>query len=511
MKKILIIIGVLIISLLIITILGYVKISADKPVENRVDIISYQSELESKITALGYTIDNPNVILNPYEISPLTALVAFETNDYVSPTVTIVGKSEKTTYTNTFKENKIHYLPIYGLYPDYNNEIVISIGNITKTITIKTDPLPDNFVLPINVYKKEEKLTNDLYFFTPSSAGYTCAYDINGDVRWYLTEYFIWEIDRLSNGNLMLSSNRLINDPYYMTGLVEIDMLGKIYFEYILDGGYHHDYFEMPNGNILVASDNFENGTVEDFIVELNRKDGSIVKTIDLTNIIPMEDGKSESWVAYDWFHNNSVWYDEKTNSITLSGRHQDIVVNLDYETEKINYIIGDSTNFSKDFKKYFLTPIKDNFEWSWSQHAAMILPDGNVFIFDNGNNKSKNKEEYVDASNSYSRGVIYKIDKENMTIEQVWQYGKERGSDFYSPYISDVDYLNENHYLIHSGGISYKNGQVLNVPAQLGEADTLKSITVELINDEIIFELNLPTNNYRVEKLSYIVIIISN
>ena len=31
------------------------------------------------------------------------------------------------------------------------------------------------------------------------------------------------------------------------------------------------------------------------------------------------------------------------------------------------------------------------------------------------------------------------------MTIEQVWQYGKERGSEFYSPYISDVDYLDSN------------------------------------------------------------------
>ena len=47
------------------------------------------------------------------------------------------------------------------------------------------------------------------------------------------------------------------------------------------------------------------------------------------------------------------------------------------------------------------------------------------------------------------------------MTISQVWQYGKERGSEFYSPYVSDVDYLENNHYLILSGGISYKNGKI--------------------------------------------------
>ena len=329
-----------------------------------------------------------------------------------------------------------------------------------------------------------------------------CAYDVNGDVRWYLTENFTWNINRLKNGNLLVSTERLVNPPYYTTGLYEMDLLGKIYTEYKLNGGYHHDYFELENGNILVASDNFDSGTVEDYIVELDRKTGDIVKTFDLKNILNMNDGKSENWTDYDWFHNNAVWYDKNTNSITLSGRHQDAVINIDYDTGKLNWIIGDPTNWSSEYQKYFFKPIGD-FEWQWSQHAAMITPEGYVFIFDNGNNKSKIKDEYVPAIDSYSRGVMYKIDTTNMTIEQVWQYGKERGSSYYSPYISDVDYIDTNHYIVHSGGISYKDGVIQNQPAGLVGADTLKSITTELLNDEIIFEIELPTNNYRVEKMS--------
>ena len=61
----------------------------------------------------------------------------------------------------------------------------------------------------------------------------------------------IWDIQRLQNGNIMLSSNRLINPPYYTTGLVEMDLLGKIYYEYVLPGGYHHDVFELENGNLI--------------------------------------------------------------------------------------------------------------------------------------------------------------------------------------------------------------------------------------------------------------------
>lgn len=502
MKKT-IFLGIIVISLLCGIIVGYFFVTGGEKVLEKKDILVYQSELENKVTSYGYTIDEPNIILNPYEISPLTALVMFETNDYVSPMVTVVGKSEKTTYTHTFKESKTHYLEILGLYPDYNNEVIISYGDVTKKIYIQTGKLPNNFVMPSSIYKDEDKLDNELYFYTPSSIGYTCAYDINGDVRWYLTESFIWEINRLRNGNLLLSTDKLVNNPYYTTGLYEMNMLGKIYFEYNIDGGYHHDYYEMPNGNILVLSNNFANGTVEDYIVELDLRDGSIVKKFDLTDILPMNEGESENSTTYDWFHNNSVWYDEKSNSITLSGRHMDAVINISYDTGKLNWIIGDSTNYSSEWQKYFFKPIGDNFEWQWSQHSAKITPDGYVFIFDNGNNKSKIKENYVDASNSYSRGVMYRIDTVNMTIEQIWEYGKERGSDFYSPYISNVLYLEENHFVVHSGGIVKVNGIPSNYPAGLSNEEvSLKSDTVELLNNEVIYELILPTNNYRVRKM---------
>ena len=504
-KWILIIIAIIFIGIIItLLVLNNLSTAKEELIITK-SLRSQQQELEKEFKSKGYTLENPNIIVDPYNNSPLTALVIFETEENLSPTVTIEGEDELTTYTHEFDEEKIHYLPIYGLYPDKENTVIIECGDEKQEIKIKTDPLPEDFILPTSVEKEESKLTNDLYFFTPSSDGYTCAYDTNGDVRWYLTNTATWEINRLKNGHLLVSTERLVNSPYYLTGLYEMDMLGKIYVEYSLPGGYHHDYYEMPNGNLLVASDDFqsEEGTVEDYIVELDRDTGNIVKEIDLKDILNMEDGQSENWVEYDWFHNNSVWYDEKTNSITLSGRHQDAVINIDYETEELNWIIGDPTNWSEEYQKYFFTPIGDDFEWQWSQHAAMITPEGYVFLFDNGNNKSKNKEEYVVAEDSYSRGVMYKISTEDMTIEQIWEYGKERGSEFYSPYISDVDYLDENHYIVHSGGIVYVDGKNSNQPAGIGGADRLVSDTVEILEDEVIFEIILPTNNYRVEKMS--------
>lgn len=505
----------IIISIIVLMILGsifysYNNLKDKSKIDLTASLVTKQNEIEKTIKTNGYTIDNPKVLLDPYDASPLTALILFETEEEVSPKITIEGKDKLTTIETEFAKNTKHYLPIYGLYADYNNKVDISYTlsdgkKITKQVEIQTDKLPDNFVLPTSVKKDSSKLTNDLYFFTPSSKGYTCAYDVNGDVRWYLSNNAVWDNTRLKNGHMMVSTERLVNSPYYMTGLYEIDLLGHIYNEYSLKGGYHHDYFELPNGNLLVASDDFNNesGTVEDYIVELDRTTGNIIKTWDLKDILNMEDGKSENWSSYDWFHNNSVWYDDATNSITLSGRHQDAVINIDYTSGKLNWIIGDPTNWSSEYQKYFFTPVGEDFEWQWSQHAAMITPEGYVFIFDNGNNKSKDSSKYVDATNSYSRGVMYKIDTDKMTIEQVYEYGKERGSSFYSPYISDVDYLSKNHYLIHSGGIVYVDGKNSNQPAGFSSNTTLKSDTVEILNDKVIFEIVLPTNNYRVEKLS--------
>ncbi len=505
-KKIVIIIIVIILILVTLCLLVFNNMSTNsKEVKVVSGLIEKESKLEDDFPTKLKDIDNADVIVNPYDISPLTALIIFKTDEAVSPKVTIEGDDELSTYEYTFDEGTEHYLSIYGLYPDRDNTVVVEYGDVRKEFTITTEALPDDFILPTSVDANKDELSNDLYFFTPSSNGYTCAYDVNGDVRWYLTINSIWEVNRLDNGHLMLSTERLVNSPYYMTGLYEMDMLGKIYKEYSLPGGYHHDYYEMPNGNLLVASDDFTSGdgTVEDYIVELDRETGEVVKTFDLKDVLNMEDGKSENWIEYDWFHNNSVWYDEETNSITLSGRHQDAVINIDYDSGDLNWIIGDSTNWSEEYQKYFFTPVGDDFEWQWSQHAAMITPEGYVFIFDNGNNKSKNEDEYVPAEDSYSRGVMYKIDTEEMTIEQVFEYGKERGSEFYSPYISDVDYLDSEHYIIHSGGIVYVDGKNSNQPAGISGADRLVSDTVEYKDGEIIFEIVLPSNNYRVEKMS--------
>ena len=124
MIKIVVSVLILIMILLLIVLMYCNHINTStKTVEEKELMVLEQEEKEKEFQTDGYTLEDANVILNPYGNSPLTALILFETEEEVSPTVTIVGEDELTTFTHTFEEDTKHYLPIYGLYPDKENEV----------------------------------------------------------------------------------------------------------------------------------------------------------------------------------------------------------------------------------------------------------------------------------------------------------------------------------------------------------------------------------------------------
>ena len=157
--------------------------------------------------------------------------------------------------------------------------------------------------------------------------------------------------------------------------------------------------------------------------------------------------------------------------------------------------------------QKYFFKPVGDEFDWQYEQHACMVLPNGDIMCFDNGHYRSKVKEKYIPAKDNFSRGVIYRINTDDMTIRQVWQYGKERGAEFFSCYICNCEYYEEGHYLVHSGGIGQRNGEYLNFPGA-ALTDEIESGEVKLSSqfimkdDKVLYEMHLPANYYRAEKL---------
>ncbi|MBP2640905.1 MAG: aryl sulfotransferase [Firmicutes bacterium] len=477
--------------------------------------INKQHEAEGKFLSqyhsASFTFENPYVVLNPYLIAPLTALILFKTDKEETVSICVKGKDETGDMKFRFSAATEHQIPVYGLYADYLNTIVLTLGSGgQKIIQIKTDPLVKGIETPSKMETTPEYFGDHVMILSPSAGGKVVAYDLNGDVRWYTTINLIFDIKRLRNGRLLVGTERLLKLPYVMTGLYEMGMIGKIYNEYRMPGGIHHDAIELEDGNFVCLSEEMDRDTVEDMCVMLERKTGNIIKTWDLRAILPRDAGGGPRSSSHDWLHTNSVWYDKATNSLTISGRNLDILANFDFDTDEINWLLGDPNKWPQEFvEKYFFSPDSEKeFDWFYAQHSGMLLPDGDVFVFDNGAWRSKYADQDIPAEQKFSRGVRYRIDKQTRKVTQVWQYGKERGSEFFAPHISNVEYYAEGHYMVHSGDI----GNIKGVPCvkppvfYLGkpeEKDLIYyAITVEVKDDQVMYEMKVPGAYYRAEKL---------
>lgn len=408
---------VLLIITFAISILIYNYVEASTTVDTEKDLLTVQLAKEKKyLSNTNYSIDEPNVIVNPYGNSPLTAIVIFQTKDLTTATVTIKGKDSSSDLVHTFTPSKVHILPIYGLYAGYENKIKIEASGKSKELTIKTDELPSDFA-KINRLEVNDFDTNDFYFTTPEDKGYTAAYDINGEVRWYIIGDYKWDIQRLNNGHILMSSDKMISNNY-SAGLMEMDLLGKVYFEYAIAGGYHHNVYELNNGNMLVISNNLSSSTTEDYIVEIDRNSGTVIKSIDLNKLL-------HNHKKGNWFKINSLVYDRNTNSIIVSGYNSNMIVNIDYSSLDINWVIGKDLD---DYASKFALSNGNGASYPIKPESVNLLNDGEV-IFAN----LVNGEKHLTA---------YKIDYSNHTFNQIYDYKLGGNNHTYLEVLKPSDYI---------------------------------------------------------------------
>ncbi|GAA4888171.1 aryl-sulfate sulfotransferase [Ferrimonas pelagia] len=354
--------------------------------------------------------------------------------------------------------------------------------------------------------------THPTIFITDTAGDIRWTLDVSHfrDIRHLDKRGTMMGFQQMENGDLIFGQGQKI---------YRIDLMGQIVFEWSLPRGYidySHGIQLMDNGNYLVraAKSNYlrEDGqrvhTVRDHILEVDPT-GKLVDVWDLNLILDnMRDAKllgldagavclnvdadlagetvkiepdapfgdiAGVGAGRNWVHVNSVEHDSRDDSIILSARHQGVVkISRDKE---VVWILAPTDGWNDELAGKVLQPVnsdgskiecsgngicKDSdFDFTYSQHTAWLTGktynDNNgigLTVFDNGDGRHHQQPPMVEMK--YSRGVEYIINEDDMTVEQIWEYGKDRGYEWYSQITSNVSYEEDRDTMFMFSGNTY-------------------------------------------------------
>lgn len=289
-----------------------------------------------------------------------------------------------------------------------------------------------------------------------------CKYDLIGRKifdRRLPTGYsdFSHSFDNAQNGNSFL---RVGSSDYRRADGKRVHTVRDVIIEVDRDGRVVDDFRLMEildpyRSNVLK--------TLDQGAVCLNidaSKSGQTMSAEELAKQEQSDDFGDIAGVGADrnWAHVNSVDYDPSDDSIIISSRHQSACIKIGRD-KQVKWILAAPDGWNDKLADKVLKPVDKNskpikcsegkcegdFDWTWTQHTAFRIDeksDGNTLIlsvFDNGDGRGLEQPPLPDMK--YTRGVVYKIDQKKMTVQQLWEVGKDLGNEYFSPVTGITQY----------------------------------------------------------------------
>ncbi len=382
-------------------------------------VINHQKDLDlDKMLGTNCTFERACTKLNPYEISPLSAIIKFDTDEETEIKVFI-----NEVYFTTMEKSTKHVIPIYGLFEDKVNKVRL-VNDAGKEAEYQFKTAKSNIEYPIMVdVNKTTNGANDLVFYEGSFYTGLTGWDYQGNLRFYLTELFKMDVEWLPNGHFIVGvdiGNDL--DGYKANdrdvGFVEMDYLGKVYNYYILQNGFDFESQILSNGNYLIGGGNTAIYFTNQIVYELDPKTGKVVSSVDITKAIRDIDPEFDVAKSGQAMGKNGFYLDEKTRELVVSMRQSNALLSINYDTAKINWIITTKNNkyYSKDVWKPYL--LDADFE-PLGQHSPQILGNNTYAFYDNKYDRVDTPTDVLTKKDSTSEAVIFKI--ENGRAITIW------------------------------------------------------------------------------------------
>lgn len=387
---------------------------------------------ETLLDSGKYTEDHMLVVLDPYCQAPLTAIILFTTKESCAVNVRLEDGED---YSMTTERGKRHRIPIFYLHAGKKNEVTVNLldkdGNecMTKKLYLHMNPLPKSLEDMIGIDKKTMTGVTPMTLVFGGDTKYPYVFDEKGEVRYYLRRRpKSYGVILLSEGHFLFLSRYICAPSFANPHSVlcqEMDFLGRVYHEYYVPEGIHHDGCEMtPGGNLLVASSSMTQW-VEDSVVEIDRKTGEVVKSLAMDEVL----SDHPYFNYFDWAHVNTVSYEAGDHSVVVCMRNLHTVMKVDWLTNELKWIFCD-TEFWKDtvYAEKVLQPEGD-ISFCYQPHASYMLEnDGRekrLIIYDNHYCKRRPVESFDGDENSYVK--IYVLDEENYRVRQEHLYTSEK------------------------------------------------------------------------------------
>lgn len=446
-------------------------------------------------------------------------------------------------------------LPLVGLRPE--TEYEVRVEGVEEPLSFTTGALPANFPpfeLEVDKGQAQEGLTlislkpwsppEEGAGAAPAVGGYLAVIDHDGFVVWYHpTDLGVLDARQLPNGNVLFTYDEVVLKEVDVLGRDVRELAGRVALDLAPEhvsgrrrasdqamrvdtDSFHHDAGPLPNGNMLLLSTELREFTgpsqceedtpeatypvISDVVVEVDPESGEVVREWPLLDVYdPFERPGSELCVegplfappnffygegvgARDWTHGNSVVLDEDRNALIVSLRHLSAVIAIRYEDDdegpagELLWELGPDGTLDLDG------------EPSYYQHAAEVLDDGDVLVYDNGNTRPS-APLGGDGAPPYSRAVIYEVDDEDGTARQVWDHvlTHDDGRPVFTAFLGDADALANGNILISHGAIADERGGL-----------TARLIEVVRDSGEVVFDLRVGDRDhawtvYRSERIA--------
>jgi hypothetical protein len=324
-------------------------------------------------------------------------------------------------------------VPTFGLYANYTNTINLVFNfsdgsQVPLQASVTTGAFSENCNVFNNmkIALQARQHTGDISYDYLMMKKY-CDFegptilDTDGNVRWIATDRTISHPAILYGNSIYTSNGTGVNRMDWDGTYVPVADYAGIG---VTDSG-HHNYEPGRNGIILEVS---TANSVESVDLEIDTA-GHVLRSWDWVQIISTAmtaGGDNPALFVFptdlNWFHNNSTLYNPADNTLIASSR-ENFVIAVDYDSQKIKWILGDPTKAWYGFaslRKYAMKLAKGT-NPPEGQHSLSFDHNGNLLLFDDGFHSLVHTP--AGGSRTYSTPRAYRLNTALKSAKEVFNY----------------------------------------------------------------------------------------